>query len=282
MDGWTKCAISACSFAVSSFGKLQHGLARALEELRRDAPRVHQILGQPGPRLGRHGLHADLRATAAVLRPLLHPLGADHERRIVHVPDRQRKRAEPLEEVVVEHLLAVDVDGLAQFSELGQRPDVVEDRVFRVHRARRPDVREQRGLPVAVVRLPDTVADPESRRHPTAAGRERTVTHQAAADDLPLEVRQPVGHRLHHPVADAEVLGLAPSSRRPDAVIGRAPELRPPVPRRLRDGELEELVRAAVVEPAHDLLRGTTAPASGSYESTSTGSFWLTIFPIFS
>ena len=62
------------------------------------------------------------------------PLDADGEAGVVHVPEGQRQRRQLLQVVVAEHLLAVDVDRLAQLGQLGQRLQVVEHRTLGVGR----------------------------------------------------------------------------------------------------------------------------------------------------
>src|SRR3546814_3314199 len=88
----------------------------------------------------------------------------------------------------------------------------------------------------------------------TATGRrERSIAHEAAQDDLPLEVREPMGDRLQHPVTDLELLRLAPAPWGHDLVHRSAGELGPPVAGWLGDGEGHEAVGAPVVVPAHHL-----------------------------
>ncbi len=60
---------------------------------------------------------------------------------------------------------------------------------------------------------------------------------------------------LHHTVANDKLLSLAPSGRRPDLVVRCRGELRSAVLARLRDRELEEVIRRSVVEPVDDPLR---------------------------
>ena len=63
-----------------------------------------------------------------------------------------------------------------------------------------------------------------------------------------------VRERLQDPVADGQVAGLAPATRGADLMVGGAGELGAAVAGRTGDGELEEPVGAAVVEPADHLL----------------------------
>src|SRR5947208_182554 len=56
-------------------------------------------------------------------------------------------------------------------------------------------------------------------------------------------------------ISDRQLLGLTPTTRRPDLVVRGARKLRPPVAMTLRHCELQELVSGAVVEPVDDLLR---------------------------
>src|SRR5690625_6015545 len=56
-----------------------------------------------------------------------------------------------------------------------------------------------------------------------------------------------------HAVTGEQLARLAPPTRCTDEVIGRSGELRAPVAARLLDGELQEMVGFAVVEPVDDL-----------------------------
>ena len=60
--------------------------------------------------------------------------------------------------------------------------------------------------------------------------------------------------RLHHPVTDLQLTGLAPATGRADQVVRGARELGPTVLHRLGHGDLQELVGDPVVEPVHDPL----------------------------
>src|SRR5207253_10974906 len=92
-----------------------------------NTPRARQIRSEALPCRWLHGLDADLGPPTAVLRSLLEPLGPDREGAVVHVPDRQRQRRELLQVVLAENLLTVDIDRLAELSQLGQGREVTED-----------------------------------------------------------------------------------------------------------------------------------------------------------
>src|SRR5437773_1401188 len=56
-------------------------------ELRADPPRIGEIRSKPLARVRSHGLHADLGASAALLRAFLQTLGSQREAAVIHVPD---------------------------------------------------------------------------------------------------------------------------------------------------------------------------------------------------
>ena len=63
------------------------------------------------------------------------------------------------------------------------------------------DIGEQRSLPIGVLRLTNAVTEPETGAVATPARRERTVPHQAAQEDFPLEFRETMGHGLQDAVS---------------------------------------------------------------------------------
>ena len=95
IDGCTNGAMRAWSFAVSSFAKTRYALLAAprCDQRRTNVPRVGQVLDESFTRRRLHRLDTDLGAPASLSSALLEALGADGERRIVHVPDGQAREA---------------------------------------------------------------------------------------------------------------------------------------------------------------------------------------------
>ena len=91
MLGWTKGAIRACNFAVSALSKTR--MAFFAEPLSRSEARMPHVspryVDDPLARVRLHRLHADHGATGLTGRPRLHPLGANREIGVVHVPQGQ-------------------------------------------------------------------------------------------------------------------------------------------------------------------------------------------------
>ncbi len=102
-------------------GKLQHRHPRPFDQPRPDVPGVGQVGDETVARSDLQRLDADLRTPTAFSGALLKAPGPESEAAVVHVPDGQRQRRQPLEVVVAEHLLAAHVDRLAKFSQLGLR-----------------------------------------------------------------------------------------------------------------------------------------------------------------
>ncbi len=168
---------------------------------------------------------------------------------------RQRERRELLQVVVAEHLLAADVDGLAQLGQLGERLHVVEDRALGVRRAADADVGEERRLPVAVVDLLRAVAPTQAGAVAAPGRRQRAVAHQPTEQHLPLEVGQVVRQRPAAPDRRRRAPGLTPAARRADLVVRRARELGPAVAAALGHRELQELIGRPLSNQLTTLLR---------------------------
>ena len=137
----------------------------------------------------------------------------------------KRERRQPLQVVVAEHLLPVDVHGLAQLSQLGERLHIVEDGALRVHRPADADVGEERRFPVAVLGLLGPVAPTKASAVTASRRRERAVAHQPTEQHLPLKLREAVLDGLEHPITDEKLARLTPPTGSADLVVRRAPEL---------------------------------------------------------
>src|SRR5256885_9767570 len=91
-------------------GKHRLAYSPAKLEDRMDVPGVAQVLNQPLPAGRLHGLHADLRPSAAVAGARLEAQGSFCEGAVVLIPDGQGERGQPLEVLIAQDLLAGDVD----------------------------------------------------------------------------------------------------------------------------------------------------------------------------